>query len=128
MSLLGSVFGAPDPQDIYGAYGAAQGYSNTGAQQRAYNAALQNQLATQGVQAGQANVAQQAFDPNQLEAYQIPLSQLVTLWQAKYGDKWVKDEEFWNGKEPFFSTAADRLKANNLFEKAAGWYRLKEEV
>ena len=64
------------------------------------------------------------FDPNAQEAYKIPLSNLVTLWQAKYGDEWVQtsEEEFWHD-------AAYRLKEAGKFEVAKGtWYRIKEDV
>ena len=63
------------------------------------------------------------FDPNEQEAYKIPLSQLVTLWQANYGDEWVEkpDEAFW-------MDALTRLNVAGKFEHAGGWYRIKEDA
>lgn len=90
------------------------------AQQNAYNAASQRR-----VQAGpQAPV--KPFNPNEIEAYQIPLSQLVTLWQAKYGDKWVELREV--SDTEFFGHAADRLVRNALMEECRNWMRIKEGV
>ena len=63
------------------------------------------------------------FNPNELEAFKIPLSQLVTLWQAKYGDEWVEtfDEQFW-------SDAMSRLKTADKLETARHWFRIKEDA
>ena len=65
------------------------------------------------------------FNPNEIEAYKIPLSQLVTLWQAKFGDEWTQkfdDEEFW-------FDAMFRLKAAGKLEEAKHtWYRIKEDA
>lgn len=66
------------------------------------------------------------FNPNELEAYQIPLSQLVTLWRAKYGDEWVNGND--DHKYDFYSHACTRLTASGLFETVHGWCRLKEDV
>ena len=66
------------------------------------------------------------FNPNEIEAFQIPLSQLVTLWQAKYGDKWVELREV--SDTEFFGHAADRLVRNNLMEECRNWMRIKEGV
>ena len=99
--------------------------------QRQYSAmqasAYAQQLAQSMMQTKQA-MAQGAyakpFDTNTQEAYKIPLSNLVTLWQAKYGDEWVQtsEEEFWHD-------AAYRLKEAGKFEVAKGtWYRIKEEA
>lgn len=77
------------------------------------------------VQAGpQAPV--KPFNPNEIEAYQIPLSQLVTLWQAKYGDKWVELREV--SDTEFFGHAADRLVRNALMEECRNWMRIKEDA
>ena len=68
-------------------------------------------------------------NPNQREAYVIPLSTLVNMWRAKYGDLWVDvseiDEEFW-------MDASSRLHRNKLMEEIefresnTPWARLKE--
>jgi hypothetical protein len=68
-------------------------------------------------------------NPNDCEAYVMPLSSLVNLWRAKYGDKWVDvseiDDEFW-------SDASARLHRNNKMEETdidhAPWARLREGV
>lgn len=69
------------------------------------------------------------FDPNKSEAFQIPLSQAVTMWQVKFGDKWFdahqpRPEE---GKD-FYADVFGRIKQAELFENIDGWYRLKENV
>ena len=111
-------------QDV-GLAGAISGSQKMAASQynqllNAYNAASQRR-----VQAGpQAPV--KPFNPNEIEAYQIPLSQLVTMWQIKYGDKWV---EAISDRDPdFFVDAADRLSRANMLEEVRGWIRLKEGV
>ena len=66
-------------------------------------------------------------NPNDCEAYVMPLSSLVNLWRAKYGDKWVDvseiDDEFW-------SDASARLHKNEMMEESdmnnEPWARLKE--
>ena len=70
-----------------------------------------------------------AINPNTHEAWSIPLSQLVNLWQAKYGDKWIDvsdlDDEFW-------PEASARLHTNHKFETLdrdnTPWARLKEDA
>lgn len=119
MSIFDGLFGSADHR--------AQGLTATQVQnqlarQEAYHKGMQQQLAMQGIQAG-AQTPQTKFDPNKEAAYQVPLSQLVTLWQAKYGDKWVDNAAHENG---FFVHASSRLNANGMFEKAQGWVRLKE--
>lgn len=69
------------------------------------------------------------INPNTHEAWSIPLSQLVNLWQAKYGDKWVDvsdlDDDFW-------PEASARLHRNNKMEAcdndSTPWARLKEDA
>lgn len=63
------------------------------------------------------------FNPNEDAAYTTPLSQLVTLWQANYGDKWVEmfEDDFWN-------SARVRLHNNDKLEGVGGWYRIKEDA
>jgi hypothetical protein len=83
------------------------------------NAVAQNIYNTKA--AGQAI---KPFNPNEQEAYKIPLSNLVTLWQAKYGDEWVEvfDDEFWRD-------AYTRLECNGKLENARGnWFRIKEDA
>jgi hypothetical protein len=63
------------------------------------------------------------FNPNTQDAYKIPLSNLVTLWQAKYGDEWVE-----NFEEDFWRDARARMSKAGMFEEANGWYRIKEDV
>ena len=70
-------------------------------------------------------------NPNTREAYVIPLSRLVNLWRAKFGDVWVDvseiDDEFW-------SDASSRLHRNKLMEEIefresnTPWARLKEDA
>ena len=68
-------------------------------------------------------------NPNDCEAYVMPLSSLVNLWRAKYGDKWVDvseiDDEFW-------SDASARLHRNKMMEESdmnnEPWARLREGV
>ncbi len=68
------------------------------------------------------------FDPNKREAFQIPLSQLVTMWQVKHGDKWFDGSEPKQEGEDFYADAFMRLRQNELFEMVDGWVRLKENV
>jgi len=71
------------------------------------------------------------FNPNKREAYMMPLSQLVTIWQAKYGDQWIQKDLLPIVQESaqFFQDAYWRLRRNDLMEEADdGWYRLKENA
>lgn len=64
------------------------------------------------------------FNPNEIEAYKISLSNLVTLWRARFGDEWVcnVDEDFWRDAYP-------RLECNGKLENARGnWFRIKEDA
>jgi hypothetical protein len=69
------------------------------------------------------------FDPNTSEAFQIPLSQAVTLWKLKFGDKWFDAHQARPevGKD-FYTDVFDRIQKAELFENINGWYRLKEDV
>lgn len=70
-------------------------------------------------------------NPNQREAYVVPLSTLANMWRAKYGDLWVDvseiDEEFW-------MDASSRLHRNKLMEEIefresnTPWARLREDA
>lgn len=133
MGIFEGVFGQADYGDTFaqatgigGALGNAQNMTASqynqmvNAKQNAYNAAAQRR-----VQVGTQPPAK-PFNPNEIEAYQIPLSQLVTLWQARYGDKWVEQREV--SATEFFGDAADRLVRNNLMEECRNWMRIKESV
>jgi hypothetical protein len=96
--------------------------ANLYSQQLAQSMMNTKQATLMGAYAKQAAI--KPFDPNAQEAYKIPLSNLVTLWQAKHGDEWVQtsEEEFWHD-------AAYRLKEAGKFEVAKGtWYRIKEDA
>ena len=69
------------------------------------------------------------FDPNKSEAFQIPLSQAVTMWKLKFGDTWFDTHQPRpdTGKD-FYTDVCDRINNAGLFEKVDGWYRLKEDV
>jgi hypothetical protein len=69
------------------------------------------------------------FDPNKSEAFQIPLSQLVTLWRLKHGEEWadMSRPRPPSGKD-FYTDAFDRLDKADMFEMFDGWCRLKEDV
>ena len=70
-------------------------------------------------------------NPNTREAYVIPLSTLVNLWRAKFGDLWIDvseiDDEFW-------MDASARLHRNKLMEEIefresnTPWARLREDA
>ena len=72
---------------------------------------------------------QPRFNPNESEAFQIPLSQAITLWKLKFGDTWF-DAHGPNALpgEDFYTDVFDRIKRMGLFESTDGWYRLKEGV
>lgn len=113
------------------AYANAQGSRNAG---------MQNMVLQGGGYSGQGLVKQRSTtisnmrgvdDPNQREAYAIPLSRLVDMWRVKFGDLWVDvseiDDEFW-------SDASGRLHRNKLMEEVefhasnTPWARLKEDA
>jgi hypothetical protein len=127
MSLLNSMLG-----------GAAQGLGGSLLQQQQEDMLAQryqNALAQSMLQAQQNAAAQtlqgayttkiSTFDPNKSEAFQVPLSQLVTLWQAKFNDTWVdmgiEHEDFWR-------QAHRRLNNADKFESVEGWVRLLEDA
>lgn len=68
-----------------------------------------------------------SFNPNELEAFQIPLSQLVTMWQVRFGETWVSLPAMYN-ETGFFQHAHDRLRRAEKFEVFDNWVRLKEDV
>ena len=99
---------------------AEEQYRRIDAQKAAYHKTIINSI---HAQYGQQ--AQKAFNPNESEPYMMPLSNLIALWRAKYGDKWIEthkiDEDFWR-------TAFNRLYANSLFEQCEDYARLKESA
>jgi len=83
------------------------------------------------IASGILNQTFNTFNPNKREAYMMPLSQLVTIWQAKYGDEWVQKDLLPIVQESaqFFQDAYWRLRRNGLMEEADdGWFRLKENA
>ena len=69
------------------------------------------------------------FNPNKDPVYSIPLSELVNLWRARFGDTWVDVSEL---ELDFWSDASARLHTNKLMEElnhhsdTTPWSRLKE--
>ena len=69
------------------------------------------------------------FNPNDNEAFQIPMSQLVTMWRLKYGDSWHDGQQTRSEMmKDFYDAAFERLNRAQLFESFEGWYRLKEDA
>jgi hypothetical protein len=72
-----------------------------------------------------------SFNPNKDPVYSIPLSALVNLWRARFGDTWVDVSEL---EEDFWSDASARLHTNKLMEElnhhsdTTPWSRLKEDA
>jgi len=126
MSLLNSVFGNA-AQGLLGAQTLEdqiqQQIANRYTQGLAQSMLNTKQAVAQGVMQGA--YAKSSFDPNKEEAFQVPLSQLVTLWQAKFNDTWVdmgiEHEQFW-------FQAYRRLNNADMFEMVEGWVRLREDV
>ena len=79
----------------------------------------------------QQPVTMTTFNPNNDPVYSIPLSQLVNLWRAKYGDTWIDVSEL---DDDFWSDASARLHKNKKMEELnhhsdnAPWARLKEDA
>lgn len=69
------------------------------------------------------------FNPNESEAFQIPMSQLVTMWRLKHGEEWVDMQRSRppSGKD-FYTDALDRLDRASKLEMFDGWCRLKEDA
>ena len=89
----------------------------------------QQQFAHQGlggVQAPKARTPIPRFNPNDSEAFQIPMSQLITMWRLKHGEEWFDGQQI--RKEDFYDAAFERLNRAQLFESFEGWYRLKEDA
>jgi hypothetical protein len=122
MSLMNSVFGGAYP-------GSQADYEEHLRQLRRVDAAQQKQqyAAQQGL--GGMKQKRPRFNPNEIEAFNVPLAQLVTLWRIKHGDAWYDAEH--PRPEPgkdFYTDAFDRLNKANMFEMFEGWYRLKEDA
>jgi hypothetical protein len=110
---------AAQQQQVYG--GSISGA--IGSTQQAYNQAMQQKVMNQ------AYKPEPRFDPNTSEAFQIPLSQAVTMWQVKHGDKWYDAHQPRQTKgSDFYTDVFDRIQKAELFENVDGWYRLKENV
>lgn len=78
-----------------------------------------------------APVTMTVFNPNKNPVYSIPLSELVNLWRARFGDMWVDVSEI---EEEFWEEASSRLHQNNMMETinhhsdTTPWSRLKEDA
>jgi hypothetical protein len=78
-----------------------------------------------------ATVTMTQFNPNNDPVYSIPLSELVNLWRARYGDTWVDVSEI---EDDFWSDASARLHTNKKMEELnhhsdnSPWARLKEDA
>lgn len=78
-----------------------------------------------------APVTMTVFNPNKNPVYSIPLSELVNLWRARYGDTWVDVSEI---EDVFWEEASSRLHTNNMMEiinhhtDTTPWSRLKEDA
>ena len=128
------------------AYANAQGSRNAGIQNMVMQGSMYSGqgLLNSAQAAQQANAMQRLSsashirkgppvgdNPNQREAYIVPLSTLANMWKAKYGDLWVDvseiDDEFW-------MDASSRLHRNKLMEEIefresnTPWARLKEDA
>jgi hypothetical protein len=68
------------------------------------------------------------FNPNEHECFQIPLSTVALMWQAKFGDQWLNRNKALDLDSDFLGHAWRRLNDNNMFEFHEDWYRLKEDV
>jgi hypothetical protein len=72
-----------------------------------------------------------AFNPNKDPVYSIPLSELVNLWRARFGDTWVDVSEL---EDDFWCDASARLHTNKKMEElnhhsdTTPWSRLKEDA
>ena len=77
------------------------------------------------------HVTMTSFNPNKNPVYSIPLSELVNLWRARYGDTWVDVSEL---EEDFWADASARLHTNKKMEElnhhsdTTPWSRLKEDA
>ena len=78
-----------------------------------------------------APVTMTVFNPNNHPVYSIPLSELVNLWRAKFGDTWIDVSEL---DDDFWEDASARLHTNKKMEELnhhsdnSPWARLKEDA
>jgi hypothetical protein len=129
MSLMNSVFGGSYP-------GSQADYEEHLLQQhqqrlRRVDAAQQKQYAMNMAQNSMLGASGNAprFNPNKSEAFQIPLSQAITLWKMKFGDTWYDAHQVRpDAGKDFYADVFDRIKKMGLFESTDGWYRLKEDA
>ena len=83
------------------------------------------------IQTANTHVTMTVFNPNNDPVYSIPLSELVNLWRAKFGDTWIDVSEL---EEDFWSDASARLHTNKKMEELnhhsdnSPWARLKEDA
>jgi hypothetical protein len=71
------------------------------------------------------------FDPNKNAATKMPLSTLVDLWRAKYGDTWVNCTTPIEEGDDFWPAGSARLERNNkleVYEDGNTWLRIKEDA
>lgn len=118
MSFMDGLFGS---QTDYTTHTSAHVRELLEMEKAKYLAAMQAQYHQHPVE--------ERFNPNKSEAFNAPMSQLVTLWRIKHGDEWVDMQRLRppSGKD-FYTDAFDRLDRANMFEVFGGWYRLKEDV
>jgi hypothetical protein len=83
------------------------------------------------VAASNNTITMTTFNPNKDPVYSIPLSELVNLWRARYGDTWVDVSEL---EDDFWCDASARLHQNKMMEElnhrsdTTPWSRLKEDA
>jgi hypothetical protein len=90
----------------------------------------QNMMQIKAKRQMQIQTSEYDYNPNQEPSWKIPLSELITLWRAKFGDVWVDVSDL---EEVFWYRASMRLSQNKLFEEgdtrdSTPWVRLKEDV
>ena len=122
MSLMNGIFGEDYP-------GSQANYEEHLQQlRRVDEARLKQQYAAQQGLGGMKQTPPR-FNPNKSEAFNVPLSQLVTLWRIKHGDAWYDaDHPRPEPGKDFYTDVFDRLNKANMFEVFEGWYRLKEDA
>jgi hypothetical protein len=132
---MDGIFGGaiPGSQADYEEY--TQQMRRVDAELQKYNQAMAMNAAQGSMFGRQQYTSQQSramprFNPNESEAFQIPLSQAITLWKLKFGDTWwfdAQEPRVLPGRD-FYTDVFDRIKKMGLFESTDGWYRLKEDV
>lgn len=99
-----------------------EGLAQESWKQQAY-AAMQNSQLGASLGAAQGMDPNPRPNPNEVPAYSMKLRDLVTLWEAKFGESWVDVKEL--REDAFWIKAIDRMGAAGLFEVTGGYYRLK---